>query len=108
MAHRASSVRRVRRQKSGGLEGYIVTWDVDSADPALCARLRRFVFGYVSDKSGRRYAYPGLLDRPGVRYLGQSVVFVPPEALSILRSYLRGEGVDHVVILASIGAILPS
>ena len=108
MVGRAASVRRVRRQKSGGLDGYIVTWDVDSADAALCARLRRFVFGYVSDKGGRRYAYPGLLDHPGVRYLGQSVVFVPAEALPILRSYLRNESIDHVVMLASIGAILPS
>jgi len=108
MVRRAASVRRVRRQQSGGLDGYIVTWDVDSADAALCARLRRFVFGYVSEKGGRRYAYPGLLDRTGVRYLGQSVVFVPADALPILRTYLRKEGVDHVAMLASIGAILPS
>ena len=105
---RAASVHRVRRQKSGGLEGFIVTWDVDSADAAQCARLRRFVFGYSSEKAGKRYAYPGLLDHPGVRYLGQSVVFVPIEALAQLRSYLGREGIDHVVILASIGAILPN
>jgi hypothetical protein len=85
-----------------------VTWDVDSADAALCARLRRFVFGYVSDKAGRRYAYSGLLDRPGVRYLGQSVVFVPADVLPALRSYLNREGIAHAVLLASIGAILPS
>ncbi len=105
---RATSVRRVRRQKSGGLVGYIVTWDADSADGAACSRLRRFVFGYVSVKAGRAYRYPGFLDRPGVRYLGQSVVFAPADALPVLRSYLAGEGIDHVVILASIGAILPN
>jgi len=101
-------MRRVRRQTGGGLEGYIVTWDVDSTDAALCARLRRFVFGYVSEKAGRRYAYAGLLDRPGVRYLGQSVVFVPADSLPLLRSHLRREGIDHVVMLASVGAILPT
>ncbi len=105
---RAASVRRVRRQGSGGLDGYVVTWDVDSADAAVCARLRRFVFGYACEKSGRRYAYPGLLERPGVRYLGQSVVFVPAEVLSPLRSFLGHEGIDHVVMYASIGAILTS
>lgn len=105
---RAASVRRVRRQKSGGLDGYLVTWDADSEDAAACARLRRFVFGYVCEKTGRRYAYPGLLERPGVRYLGQSVVFVPSEALSPLRSFLGREGIDHVVMHASIGAILTS
>ncbi len=105
---KAASVHRVRRQRSGGLDGYLVTWDVDSADPAACARLRRFVFGYTCEKTGRRYAYPGLLERPGVRYLGQSVVFVPAEALSPLRSFLGGEGIDHVVMHASIGAILTS
>ncbi len=107
MRHSAS-VRRVRRQKSSGFEGYIVTWDVDSADAALCARLRRFVFGYNSMKAGRTYRYPGFLDRPGVRYLGQSVVFVPAEALGPLRSYLLSEGIDHVAMLGAVGAILPN
>ncbi len=106
--YRAASVRRVRRQKGGRLDGYIVTWDVDSADVARCARLRRFIFGYVSIKAGTRYTYPGLLDRPGARYLGHSVVFVTAETLPILRSYLRQEGIDHVTMFASLGAILPS
>ncbi len=105
---RGSSVRRVRRQETGGLHGYLVTWDVDSADAAVCARLRRFVFGYSSEKIGRRYTYPGLLERPGVRYLGQSVVFVPAETLDPLRSFLLREGIDHVVMYASVGAILTS
>lgn len=105
---RAASVRRVRRQKSGGLDGYLGTWDVDSADAAVCARLRRFVFGYACEKAGRRYAYSGLLDLPGVRYLGQSVVFVPAGALGPLRTYLGHEGIDHVVMHASVGAILTS
>lgn len=103
---RAAYANRVRRQKCGGLEGYIVTGDVDSADAGQYARLRRFVFGYVSERSGKRYAYPRFLELPGVRYLGQSVVFAPAEALPILRSFLGCEGIDHVVMLASMGAIL--
>ncbi len=74
----------------------------------MCARLRRFVFGYRSMKAGRAYRYPGFLEQPGVRYLGQSVVFVPADALPALRTFLGKEGIDHVVMFASVGAILPN
>src|ERR671937_581836 len=108
MSERRRSVRRARRQGSAILSGYIVTWDVASENTALCARLRRYIFGYTSRKGGKAYRYPGFVERAGVRYLGQSVLFVSPALLSVLRGYLRSETVDHVVIEASVGPVLPN
>jgi len=98
------------------MHGFIVTWDVDSANTAMCGRIRRFVFGLpprgnrsgfdTSRKSGRAYHYAGLVERDGVRYLGQSVLFVSPPTLGLLTEYLRREGIGHVVIEASVGPIV--
>ena len=96
-------MRRARRQGGAALAGYIVTWDADSRDQAQCGRLRRFVFGYVSRKNGRPYRYSGFVEREGVRYLGQSVLFLTPSRLSELRGFLQGLGVDHHVVPASVG-----
>ena len=89
------------------MAGYIVTWDVDSRNMAQCARVRRFVFGYSKLSNGKRYQYPGLVEQDGVRYLGQSVVFVTPIRLQSFRDFLRLNGVDHVVTHASLGESWP-
>ena len=86
------------------MAGYIVTWDVDSRDSASCAKLRRFVYGYELHNNERVYQYPGFVEREGVRYLGQSVLFVIPDQLSVLRDFLRMNGIDHAVRTASVGS----
>lgn len=106
MVSRARSLRRARKQRQASMDGFIVTWDVDSANSAMCARTRRFIFGYTSRKGGKSYHYSGFVERNGVRYLGQSVLFVPPPALGLLTEYLRREGIGHVVIEASVGPIV--
>ena len=108
MGRRQPSVRRARRQRQGATVGYIVTWDVDSGDAAMCGRLRRFIFGYTLANNGREYRYQGLVERDGVRYVGQSVLFVTHARLLELQSFLRQQGVSHVVTHASLGAIMPS
>ena len=108
MGRRQPSVRRARKQRQGTTTGYVVTWDVDSADAALCGRLRRFIFGYSLTNNGRTYRYPGLVELEGVRYLGQSVLFVTDDKLLELRGFLRRQGIAHVVTHASLGAIMTS
>jgi len=98
-------VRRARRQGTGALSGYVVTWDVDSRDHAACARVRRFIFGEAHRTARRVYRYPGFVERDGVRYLGQSVLFVSRDSLSPLRSFLLGAGVEHHVIPATLGRV---
>lgn len=103
---RSRSVRRARRQRSAGTDGFIVTWDVDSRNGSQCARVRRFIFGYGMSHRDHVYRYRGFVDRDGVRYLGQSVLFVPPESLPALLAFLRAEGVEHVITSAWLGAVL--
>lgn len=90
------------------MDGFIVTWDVDSRDPSQCGKVRRFVFGYSLEKGGRKYRYPGFVERDGVRYLGQSVLFVTIEGLPDLVAFLRKESVGHAVTTAWLGSVMPS
>ncbi|MBI4416283.1 MAG: hypothetical protein HY557_04800 [Euryarchaeota archaeon] len=99
-------MRRARRQKNEPMTGYIVTWDVDSRDRTQCVRLRRFVYGYTGTWHRRSYRYPGFVEREGVRYLGQSVLFVTAVRLEELRKFLRSNGVAYVIVQAWIGARL--
>jgi len=88
------------------MQGFIVTWDVDSHNASQCARLSRFVFGYKLKKKGKLYAYPGFVERDGVRYLGQSVLFVTENALTELDAFLHEYGIDHVIGSARLGSIM--
>src|SRR2546427_13105249 len=106
MPIRSASIRRARKQRPTRLSGFIVTWDVDSRDKSLCGCLHRFIFGYVLNKNEREYRYPGFVERPGVRYLGQSVVFVVHGVLSELRQFLNANWIDHVTMSASLGATI--
>lgn len=106
MPARSASVRRARKQKPTHLSGFIVTWDVDSRDKSVCGRLHRFIFGYTLEKNGRDYRYAGFIERPGVRYLGQSVLFVIPDLLPILRQFLETNRIEHVTMSASLGATI--
>ncbi len=76
---------------------------MDSRDRATCARLQRFVYGYTIAANGRRYRYPGFVEREGVRYLGQSVLLVQPSLVSEITEGLAAIGVAHEVERASVG-----
>lgn len=85
-------VRRGKRAVRG--RGYVVTWDVDSAKRAVAYQVWVFLFGRTVHVDGRSYRYEGFLVKDGVRYLGQSVVFVQPHRLDELRRFLAAHGVD--------------
>jgi hypothetical protein len=76
---------------------------VDSADRATARRLQRFVYGHTVESGGRQYRYPGFVEKEGVRYLGQSVLFVRPSTLAMIIEFLSNTGIDHEVSRASIG-----
>jgi hypothetical protein len=69
--------------------------------PAIRVRL-------FAERRGKAYRYAGFVERPGVRYLGQSVLFVPAAWVEDMRAFLRSEDVDHVVTTARLGAIMPN
>ncbi|TLZ41773.1 MAG: hypothetical protein E6K19_08605 [Methanobacteriota archaeon] len=101
---RKTTMRRVRKGKQRRPEtGWIVTWDVDSTDRAACNRLYRFMYGDTTQYDGRTYRYPGFLEKDGVRYLGQSVVFVIPQLRPEIEEALFRFGVDHEATPARLG-----
>jgi len=69
----------------------------------MCGRMRRFVFGYATAVHGRPYRHAGFVEREGVRYLGQSVLFVTPPRFAELRAFLHRNSVEHHVTIASVG-----
>lgn len=101
---RKTTMARVREGKRWTREsGFIVTWDVDSKDRATTARVYRFVYGDVTSPNGKTYEYDGFVDRDGVRYLGQSVLFVRPPLVREIDGYLSSHGVDHEMAPATVG-----
>lgn len=80
-----------------------MTWDVDSRNRALCARLQRFIYGYALVSDGRTYRYPGIIALEGVRYLGQSVLLVRTEVLPKVVEGLTELGVEFDLDQASVG-----
>jgi hypothetical protein len=86
-------MKRVRKGKARGREaGFVITWDVNSSDRVAVSRLRRFIFGDVTRAKGIEYRYPGFVEKDGVRYLGQSVLFVRPSAVSEIVEFLARNG----------------
>jgi hypothetical protein len=101
-----ASVRRARRERGLKVVGYLVTWDVNSRVAGQAARVRRFVFGERSTKNGKTYVYEGFLRQQGVRYVGQSVLFVPRSRLMEIARFLMSVGVEFVVTQATLGRIV--
>ncbi len=101
---RKTTMARVRRAKRRSREsGFVVSWDVDSKDRATTARVYRFVYGDVTTPNGKAYRYPGFVEKKGVRYLGQSVLFVTPHLLAEIDGFLSSNGIDHEMIPVIIG-----
>lgn len=97
-------MKRVRHTQQRPREvGFIVTWDVDSRDRSSVNCLYRFLFGDETSRNGKVYRYSGFLEKDGVRYLGQSVVFVRPALLADLEGFLFRLGIDHEATRAVIG-----
>ena len=88
-------VRRTRARTRGS--GFSVTWDVDSRDRPATNRLTAFLYGRRVEKNGKEYVYEGFVWKDGVRYLGQSTLFVLPHRLSELMSVLSSNRIDHEV-----------
>ncbi len=101
---RRLTIRWVREGKANGREsGFIVTWDVNSTDRVIAHRLQRFVYGDTARSKGKEYRYPGFVEKAGVRYLGQSVVFVRPNLLGELIDFLSRSRIEHEVTAAAVG-----
>ncbi len=88
-------VRKTKARTRGA--GFSVTWDVDSRDRRATNRLQAFLYGRRTEKNGKEYVYKGFVWKEGVRYLGQSTLFVLPHRLSELTSVLTANRIDHEI-----------
>ncbi len=88
-------VRKTKSRTRG--TGFSVTWDVDSHDRSATNRLQAFLYGRRIERNGKAYIYEGFVWKDGVRYLGQSTLFVLPHRLSDLVSVLVSNGIDHEI-----------
>ena len=77
--------------------GFVVTWDVNGQDHATANRLWAFLFTRTVRVDDREYRYDGSLWKDGVRYIGQSVVFVLSHRLTELVGFLASNGIDHEI-----------
>ncbi len=72
-------------------------YDVPVGIRSLKDRVNRLVFGYrlTTERDGQRwtYRYPGIVHRKGVRWIGQSVLRLPPVVAEEVEALLRGWGV---------------
>ena len=71
----------------------LVSYDVNGRWRKECTRVSQFVFGreVTVHLKGRKkkYSYPGLVSRPGVERLGQSVFIMRKEEAEDLTHFLR-------------------
>ncbi len=75
---------------------YLVTWDIDSLDRTAVNRMQYYLFGRGTRSGGdlnkeRR----GFVWEEGVRYVGQSAVFVLPSRLAEIRRFLEENEIDY-------------
>ncbi len=87
------------------LEGYsgsdrvLLSYDVRGSARSAAARVCQIVFGRVrmSEATGKpRYVEEGFIHRPGVVWVGQSVLVMPPADATELEAALRRLGVRVV------------
>ena len=78
-------------------------YDVSGAARSVAARVCQIVFGQrrSDGASGGVHSTPGFFQRPGVVWIGQSVLVLPPKDATELASRLRRMGVK--VALGPVG-----
>ena len=86
-------VRHCRSKVRGSC--FWITWDIDSRNQQVVSRMQYFLFGRRYLKNGKAYEYEGFVWKDGVRYAGQSALFVVPKRLSEVVRFLESNGIDH-------------
>src|SRR2546422_6606246 len=83
---------------------WILSYDVDGRDRATSVRVCRVIFGRKNTTTREAipatYEVPGFIHRPGVVWVGQSVLILPRADALELRGRLEGMGV-----LVGVGAL---
>ncbi len=87
-------VERVTIEGYEGSERVLLSYDVSGATRPKAARVCHIVFGRTRrDGPNKERVERGFIHRPGVVWVGQSVLVLPPRDADELRSKLRALGV---------------
>jgi len=94
---------RERLMRFAGSQGVrpieIVSYDVPGQRNAIAVAVSHFVFGRTDrarvNGGYKEYRYPGLIEKPGVVWMGQSVFLLTRERSEELRTFLDGRGVAY-------------
>ena len=77
---------------------WILSYDVDGGDRATAVRVCQLIFGRenTTTREGQTVSYDqkGFIHRPGVVWVGQSVLILPDADAQELRGRLEGMGVS--------------
>lgn len=107
---RSSIVRNLLQQfalSQRGRDLEIVSYDVAGHDNVTAVAVSRFIFGSTArpraNGTTKEYRYPGLIAKPGVVWLGQSVFLLQPERARELRVFLEAKGVAYGTLRVRVG-----
>ncbi len=77
---------------------WILSYDVDGRDRSTASRVCHLIFGRKNTTTAaglpKAYEQPGFIHRPGVVWVGQSVLILPRPDAAELRGRLEGMGVS--------------
>ena len=87
----------------------MVSYDIDRLRKSEASQVTRFVFGRRADvrlkHRRKRYFYPGLVSRPGVEQLGQSVLIMREEDAEDMHMLLAKLNVPHRMMTVWVQAL---
>ena len=88
------------RRSHGDRSLRLVTYDANTVSRWRAAEVAHFIFGHLVRRQNDggvtiEYQYRGFIQRPGVLWVGQSVLLVTSERLAELEAYLRRHDVAH-------------
>ena len=81
----------------------LLSYDVSGSARSVAARACQIVFGRIRTSGGRVRQEPGFLHRPGVVWIGQSVLVLPPGDAEDLARRLRALGARVATAPVGIG-----
>ena len=94
------------RRSFGRRSLFLVTYDANTVSRSRAAQIAYFIFGravrHRNNGTLVEYEYPGFVHRPGVLWVGQSVLLMTRERKAELDRYLRHKGVAHHSIAISV------
>jgi hypothetical protein len=78
----------------------ILSYDISGRDHSTAMAVYHFIFGSTKrvDGGAKTYRYPGMIEKAGVVWFGQSVFLLTQERSAKLRKFLDARGVAYGIL----------